>query len=100
MINKNITLQENNNMIEPPQQKKNININENNNIQKSDIKKCEFNNDKSLIDSIVHNLNPNNLNNIIPKNKKKNNKLKSNSKKDKINNKNSKIIFVISKIKK
>ncbi len=100
MINKNITLQENNNMIEPPQQEKNININENNNIQKSDIKKCEFNNDKSLIDSIVHNLNPNNLNNIIPKNKKKNNKLKSNSKKDKINNKNSKIIFVISKIKK
>ena len=101
IINKNAFQENNNNnnnnMIEADNEK-NIKLNENS-LQKNDNKKCEYNNDQSLINNIVHNLNPNQLNNNICNNKKKK-KLKSNKKKDKINTKNSKTIFVICKMKK
>ena len=101
IINKNAFQENNNNnnnnMIEADNEK-NIKLNENS-LQKNDNKKCEYNNDQSLINNIVHNLNPNNINNNIFNNKKKK-KLKSNKKKDKINKKNSKTIFVICKMKK
>ena len=67
-------------------------------FKKKNYKKYEFNHDKSLIDSIIKNLNPNNINFSNQKNKK--NKSKSNIKKDKLTNKNSKKIFVINKMKK
>ncbi len=101
MNNKNVAFQENNNnnnnnILNESQHDKCIKINEN--VQKKNCKKYEFNHDKSLIDSIIKNLNPNNINFSNQKNKK--NKSKSNIKKDKLTNKNSKKIFVISKMKK
>ena len=100
MNNKNVAFQENNNnnnnILNESQHDKCIKINEN--VQKKNCKKYEFNHDKSLIDSIINNLNPNNINFSNQKNKK--NKSKSNIKKDKLTNKNSKKIFVISKMKK
>ena len=101
MNNKNVAFQENNNnnnnnILNESQHDKCIKINEN--VQKKNYKKYEFNHDKSLIDSIIKNLNPNNINFSNQKNKK--NKSKSNIKKDKLTNKNSKKIFVISKMKK
>ena len=100
MNNRNVDFQENNNnnnnILNESQHDKCIKINEN--VQKKNYKKYEFNHDKSLIDSIIKNLNPNNINFSNQKNKK--NKSKSNIKKDKLTNKNSKKIFVISKMKK
>ena len=99
MNNKNVAFQENNNnnyILNESQHDKCIKINEN--VQKKNYKKYEFNHDKSLIDSIIKNLNPNNINFSNQKNKK--NKSKSNIKKDKLTNKNSKKIFVINKMKK
>ncbi len=66
-------------------------------FKKKYCKKYEFNHNKSLIDSIIKNLNPNNI--IFSNQKNKKNKSKSNIKKDKLTN-NSKKIFVISKLKK
>ncbi len=101
MNNKNVAFQENNNnnnnnILNESQHDKCIKINEN--VQKKNCKKYEFNHDKSLIDSIIKNLNPNNI--IFSNQKNKKNKSKSNIKKDKLTNKNSKKIFVISKMKK